>query len=276
MMNIKKIDFLIILALITFIVPMSHGQNDKYESYLAIKENPLNLTHLEIVESDTSYNYKDLIHLLISNCALNRQDRVQQLLLDLAEYGVQQEYINQLLSKSDCKINRFIDDDPHFKEKYQAIQDEFLVRIENDSISKLIHSMHELDQESRRIYKISSNEGYIKQIDSINLENIESWLNDNKITSKKIGVKSEEKLYIMMLHSLRYIPEAKFKILSKKLRELVLQKDFHPIYFANIVDERLRVKKSSEYPKYNFLRSIELSKDKESIIQNNRRRINAY
>lgn len=275
-MHVSKICFYTVLIINLLVSQFALCQTNTYDSYVAIKANPLDTINLEVVESDTSHNYLDLLSILTCNCFLDRRERVNQLLLDLAEYGFKKDFVIQLLAKRNCSIIELISIDSIFLTKYQNIQSKFADRIEKDTISRLISEMYDLDQTSRRIYRISSDKTHIKTIDSLNLIYIESWLNSNQIESRRIGVKLEEKIYIMMLHNFRYISEEKFHRLSEKLLQLVQQDKFNPIYYANVVDERLRVNKSKEYPRYNFLRTMKVSEEQKSKIQNNRRTINAY
>lgn len=134
--------------------------------------------------------------------------------------------------------------------------------------------MYNIDQDARKLGKLMHNYDYIGQIDSLNEKFVVGLLLGTK--PLLLSYKAQDQLYIILIHLCRHMDGQLFERVDKRLLQLVRDKNFNPVSYAMIVDERLRVSNSEEYPKYNILMNEQVDAEKRRKIDDARCLINAF
>lgn len=247
---------------------------DCFLYYSLLKQNPLDkLALAEVLENCTQESCIEHLILLKSYIAHNNPSAAKESILTLSDFDMEEDYLNSIVSDS---LWNDLKSDSKFIKDLSLIREKKRLFFESDTVSKIVQEAYVLDQSIRRFEKLSNSKGAIMLIDSIVMKQIFELLVRGKLSTTAIGLKNEEKLFICLLHEMRYVSDKDFEKWDSLLINLVNLREFNPYYYANIVDERLRVKESSLYPKYNYLRNVEVSKEWEAKIQMNRKVINAY
>lgn len=126
---------LIIVCLFLACCAKSFSQNDRYVSCKNLQENSFDSIALAKVESYEAYNYYDLLHLLVGQCAQERHQKVKETLLALSAFGVNDERINNILKNRGHTLNELIYDDSLFVNQYDESIKEVGHGIEADTIA---------------------------------------------------------------------------------------------------------------------------------------------
>jgi hypothetical protein len=204
------------------------------------------------------------------------------LLLQFPAFGFTLDEITDMLDDtSRAFIETLMMSDSTIKESYNEKLISHMKYFDTSTQVELINEMYAVDQFARVDYRNyltkESFSDLLTIVDSINFiilfEKFQA--SPEFFVDKQIGHKTLKQLYIILLHSCRYISDDKFNLLNAILLNLVHEKKFSPYYYANIYDERLRVQESPSYPYYNLLRNEILGPDQAKAIEMNRRGIGA-
>lgn len=250
------------------------GNCQDCQAFRKIKLNPSDSISLNLIESGDRFNILELVYILNSNLALNRSSKVKYSVYSLITQGFYLENIYSLSLIDKNSLDKIIKSDTTFFRKCVKKEEEVKAFFQKDTINQIIEKVYNIDQDSRKLGKLTDNYNYIGQIDSLNQQIIvDVLLNLNEI---QLSYKSQDHLHIILLHLCRRMEERLFQDINKRLINLVLDKKFNPVSYAMIYDERLRINQSTEYPKYNFLGNEKVDDDKLRKIEEARCQINAF
>lgn len=271
--RIKYFTTLVIIFAICIIIPLDI-QCQNYQAFKSIKENSIDSASLLAAESGNKFSVFEQVFLLRSNVDLDRKEKVKFYLISLAKDGFYLEDILAIKTINSFYLTELFNSDSIFRKFYHIKVSESKSSFEKDTICQAIEKIYNMDQDARKLGKLINNYGYINGIDSLNQILIEDIL----LSSKPflLSHKAQDQLYNILLHLCRRMDDKLFNKIDSRLMSLVLHKNFHPVSYAFIVDERLKVNNSNDYPMYNFLSNEKLGEEKMRRIENARCLINAF
>ncbi len=250
----------------------SHAQN--CEAFKRIKANSRDSVALGTAESNDRFSVFERVFLLRSNIDLDRKDKVKALLMSLAFDGFYIDDMVDVKSINSVYLSGIMVTDTIFGALYRSKVSKAKIAFEKDTVNQAIEKMYTIDQNARKLGKLMHDYDYICQIDSLNEKFVEGLLLGTRPVM--LSYKAQDQLYILLLHICRRMDGQLFIQIDKRLLQLLGDKNFNPVSYAMIVDERLRVSNSEEYPKYNFLINEKVDEEKKRRIDDARCLINAF
>jgi len=268
----KKLTLFLVFGFIFFKAQGIFGQ--PCVVFAKIKSDPKDSISLAIAESGSIFSISEKLYLLNSNLHLNRTISVKKYLLSLIKDGFFAEDVAILNIIDHSKLNIIIESDSAFKLEYRKETEKIKNEILNDPTAISIEEIFRIDQDTRAEGKIARDYAYMGKMDSLNqISILKILLNDPTPT---LYYKSQQQLYIILLHVCRYMNNDLFNKLDKILIRKVMDKNFSAVSYSFIVDERLKVNKSVDYPFYNIMDKIKVDQSAQDKINKRKCEINAF